>query len=534
MNSSSSDSSDGEHDVYKLPAASAWDTDGPTFVPTSFDAYFAHAAARSQTSNNRFSNEVLPLTQQEYADALRSQLKREAAHPQRTAWAGPGPHAQQTALRRFAHELDEGFSLLFYGVGSKRNVLNMLATQVLSKRGHVVVINAFAPRLGVRDVLDAIERVPGLADAPFPPSNTGMSGADAQLDRIDAFFAPENGQKPLYLVVHNIDSPAARAPRVRPVFARLARHPRIYLAASIDRSTAPLLWPASEALARPPQTLSTLPTSRSSPHRTSSRSSSTSSSHTPSASTRPPPRPAYAFLYHDLTTLEPYDHELAPADRSSLAGASALSSGGPASALTAAAAGANAGPMSDVAAKHVLAAVTNKARQLFILLAKQQLEAMEMSAGEDASDAAAAAGGGSGGAGGGMAELEKNGMPRDSLFERARNAFLAMDDTAFRALLGEFRDHGLVRASAPQSGTAGSVLWIPMRAERLRKVLRALEEECGGRWIRGEGGVVGMPSCVVLNVNGAVFMFYLLPLPAEVHGTAGVCFKIILSHQHAL
>jgi len=41
-----------------------------------------------------------------------------------------------------------------------------------------------------------------------------------------------------------------------------------------------------------------------------------------------------------------------------------------------------------------------------------------------------------------------------------------------------------------------------------------------------------------VNVNGAVFMFHLLPLSTEVHGTAGcpgVCFKMIqLSHRHAI
>ncbi|KIJ18283.1 hypothetical protein PAXINDRAFT_110763, partial [Paxillus involutus ATCC 200175] len=73
------------------------------------------------------------------------------------------------------------------------------------------------------------------------------------------------------------------------------------------------------------------------------------------------------------------------------------------------------------------------------------------------------------------------GLTYDALFALARDHFVATSDTALRALLGEFRDHGLILASA--SGTAGSgagggeTLWIPLRKDRLVRVLKAIEGE---------------------------------------------------------
>ena len=84
-----------------------------------------------------------------------------------------------------------------------------------------------------------------------------------------------------------------------------------------------------------------------------------------------------------------------------------------------------------------------------------------------------AAGGGADGSGSntksnvaaGTSDLQQHGMGYDALFTAARDNFIATNDTALRALLGEFRDHGLV------IGT-GDTLWIPVRKERLSNILQ--------------------------------------------------------------
>jgi len=117
--------------------------------------------------------------------------------------------------------------------------------------------------------------------------------------------------------------------------------------------------------------------------------------------------------------------------------------------------------ISETAALHVLASVTQKARKLFTLLGARQLDALEEL-----------------GSGNGMNIA--SGDPRataigyDVLFNLARGEFVATNDTALRALLGEFRDHGLIVSAQGASGNGGEVLWIPLRKERLASVLQNL------------------------------------------------------------
>jgi len=189
---------------------------------------------------------------------------------------------------------------------------------------------------------------------------------------------------------------------------------------------APLLWSTSETSAR-------------------SRGDNGDSSFSTSLPLR-----GFSWLWHDLTTLASYDYELAHADRSSFAGAS---SQGRHSRELARVSTLNGTAMTETAARHILASVTQKAKKLFVLLAQKQLTMM---AEDDDSEAA-------------PDDFQRFALAYDMLFTSARDNFIATNDTALKSLLGEFRDHSLVMSSG--SGT-GEVLWIPMRKERLEKVVK--------------------------------------------------------------
>lgn len=406
-----------------------------------FNAYFVHAASRARTSANVFSARVLPLTQHEYNDAIAAYDARTAETHPTTRWSGH--HDARTALRRYAHELDQGFNLIFYGFGSKRAVLNDFASQELARRGHVVVVNGFHPNTTLKDVLASVERVPGLASAT-------ASGTDAQVRRICSFFSTPDAPRTrrLYLVIHNIDAPPMRTQKVRNALSLLTLSPNIHLAASVDRLGAPLLWSASEFLARKVQPEDTTASSSGEGHTTS-------------------PKRGYAFLWHDLTTLMPYDTELSFADRSSITGASYASTGARSALAAAATTTGAAVPLTQTAVAHVLAAVTSKAKKLFILLGTKQLE-----------NAEAASGAATGLEASSPTDMTQFGLGYDALFSLARENFVATSDTALRALLGEFKDHGLILAGAPGGGTGGGDnLWIPLRKERLVRVLKSIETE---------------------------------------------------------
>jgi origin recognition complex subunit 2 len=413
---------------------------GPQHIRAAFDAYFVHAASRARTSANVFSARVLPLAQHEYNDTIAAYDARTPDAPPSTRWSGN--HDARTAFRRYAHELGQGFNLVFYGFGSKRAVLNDFASKELAHRGHVVVVNGYHPNTTLKDVLASIERVPGLANA--------TTGADAQVRRICSFFSTADAPRTrrLYLIVHNIDAPPMRAQKMRNALSLLALSPNIHLAASVDRLGAPLLWSASELLARKV------------PSGDSAASPSSAEGHTPSL------KRGYAFLWHDLTTLVPYDTELSFADRSSIAGASYASTGARSALATTGAAGAGA-PLTETAVAHVLAAVTSKAKKLFILLGTKQLANAEAASGAaTGSDAPA------------PTDMAQFGLGYDALFSLAREHFVATSDTALRALLGEFKDHGLILAGAVGGGGGGGdTLWIPLRKERLVRVLKSIETE---------------------------------------------------------
>ncbi|KAH0582006.1 hypothetical protein H2248_011663 [Termitomyces sp. 'cryptogamus'] len=391
-------------------------------VETAFDAYFKHNSTRSRTSANVFSSLVPPLTAEEYTEGIESAAKGLNLEPLQPSILTDS--SRDLLFVRFMRELAEGFNLLMYGFGSKRRVLNDFATEYCAKAGHVVVANGFQPEFTFKDLLSSIERIPGIL-------NTELSSTtpETQSKRIYDFFSAPGPRRPLYLIIHNIDAAPLRAPKAKSCLALLALNPRIHLVASIDHINAPLIFSTSESAARKPD------------------------AHAPPPSV---PRRGFAWLWHDLTTLAPYDFELAFTDRTSIKGAHG---GGPrkktdGSVLQ----GAGAAAITETAALHVLASVTQKAKKLFVLIGTRQLESIEES---DITGPA-------------EKDMQQFGIGYDMLFHIARNDFIATNDTAMRSLLGEFRDHNLVVSA---QGTSGEVLWIPLRKERLASVLKSLQEE---------------------------------------------------------
>lgn len=405
---------------------------GATFAATSFDQYFLLASKSARTSSNVFSARVDPLTPQEFTSAL-SNLPSVAQVP---------PLSYNALFPRFLLQLEQDFNLLFYGAGSKRAVLNEFAEYLHKRRKvHVVVANAFNPNFTLKDLLSSIENVLHTS----PDSSQRGNTPEVQLARIQ--HALSTTPRKLCLLIHNIDSPALITTKSKSVLSTLACHPNIHLLASVDNIAFPLLYSLSSSSHRS--------------HSSHSSSSSSSPSSTHSADS------GFAWLYHDLTTLQPYTFELSSADRSSISGASRLTSR--AARLRAAANG----PiiMTEVAARHILASVTEKAKRLFVLLAQRQLASMAESAAGDKS------GGGGGGEHASAQDMQNVAVEYGTLFTMARDQFVATNETAFRALMGEFKDHGLMlTASQGGAGASGDVVWIPLRKTVLSTLITDLEQ----------------------------------------------------------
>ncbi|EJD50650.1 origin recognition complex subunit 2 [Auricularia subglabra TFB-10046 SS5] len=271
----------------------------------------------------------------------------------------------------YANSVDAGFNVFFYGYGSKLATLDKFARAVLARRGPVVVSRCFDPNFTLKIFLATLARA-----------------TDAAAHTLEAVISalPRLPHAPLILLLHSLDK---APPKVRHATLRLATEENVQVIASLDHIRAPVLFTQRELS---------------------------------------------GWVWHDLTTLAPYDSELAHIDPLALRQHKDSGAAG-------AAAGQAIPTITETGAAHVLASVTARAKRVLKLLATNQLEA-------DASTEPSAQGG----------------MEYDGLLHACRADFIASNDTALRALLGEFTDHGLVRIE-------NDILWIPLRKDVLQRVI---------------------------------------------------------------
>lgn len=193
-----------------------------------YDRYFQDLHGSSKTSNNTLSK--LPrLEPQEFQEILD---------------AAPVKHGQELA-KLIAHheqhfpqwlfELQSGFNLIFYGYGSKRQLINKFAMEVM-KDGPLIVVNGFFPTITIKDIM--LKILVGALEATSIPGTL-----QEQVAMVRGYFTEETrGYKCLYLVVHNMDGINLRNENAQAALASLAEVSNIHLVGSIDQINAGLLW----------------------------------------------------------------------------------------------------------------------------------------------------------------------------------------------------------------------------------------------------------------------------------------------------
>ncbi|KAH6559793.1 hypothetical protein BASA50_000096 [Batrachochytrium salamandrivorans] len=141
----------------------------------------------------------------------------------------------QQRFKQWSFELEQGFNLLFYGFGSKRELIEEYATQCLSAHP-ILIVNGFFPTVSIRDILSEI-----LSDV---LDYTGPCGPlFDQVARINLYFeSPVRKVDRLYLVIHNIDGINLRSEKTHTALSRLASCRHIHIIASVDHINSGLLW----------------------------------------------------------------------------------------------------------------------------------------------------------------------------------------------------------------------------------------------------------------------------------------------------
>ncbi|KAL0110283.1 hypothetical protein PUN28_013732 [Cardiocondyla obscurior] len=128
--------------------------------------------------------------------------------------------------------LEEGFSLLLHGVGSKMNLINHFYEEIVADHP-TLIVNGFFHNLALKDILENIITDILDLDCPTNPNDC--------LELIETVMK-DNPDDRLYLIIHNIDGIMLRSNKIQNILASLAAIPNIHVVASVDHINAPLLW----------------------------------------------------------------------------------------------------------------------------------------------------------------------------------------------------------------------------------------------------------------------------------------------------
>ncbi|XP_048268380.1 origin recognition complex subunit 2 isoform X2 [Bombus terrestris] len=127
--------------------------------------------------------------------------------------------------------MEQGYTVLLYGLGSKRCLINDFYKSISYHPS--LVVNGFFPSLTMKDILDGI--IIDLLELNCPSNTTEC------IDVIEKTLR-QNPKDRLYLLIHNIDGMMLRSNKAQDLLSCLANIPNICVLASVDHINAPLLW----------------------------------------------------------------------------------------------------------------------------------------------------------------------------------------------------------------------------------------------------------------------------------------------------
>ncbi|XP_062869150.1 origin recognition complex subunit 2 [Trichomycterus rosablanca] len=215
--------------LYKTPAKKSKKVSEPSLVEEYFEA---HSSSKVLTSDRTLQKLQTP------------KLDRETLI--RLLDGKPSCYAEEISQLNKKHEkyfskwmlqLQMGFNILLYGLGSKKLLLEKFRTTMLSDSVHLVV-NGFFPSITLKSILNAITGEMLEHDGSF---RTPMDQIDFIVKSLKK--DPDNH---LYLIIHNIDGPMLRGEKNQEALGQLASIPNLHLLASIDHINAPLVWDHSK------------------------------------------------------------------------------------------------------------------------------------------------------------------------------------------------------------------------------------------------------------------------------------------------
>lgn len=195
----------------------------------SHEEYFTqHASSKACTSDRTLDSLKTPRLQFDQLFKLLQSLKLSASHEKAIHQI---LDVYKTNYRKWMFLLDQGFSILLYGLGSKRSIIQSFQKSMLSKYDSVIV-NGFFPGLTLKEILDDIANKLLELDLPLGNLNVVVDLIEEEMEMRSNYH--------LFLLVHNIDGVVLRNDKTQTILSRLAKIKNVHMIASVDHINAPM------------------------------------------------------------------------------------------------------------------------------------------------------------------------------------------------------------------------------------------------------------------------------------------------------
>ncbi|KAI0980634.1 hypothetical protein GJ496_001283 [Pomphorhynchus laevis] len=129
-------------------------------------------------------------------------------------------------------QMCQGFNIILYGVGSKRNILDNFRTKELTSKFHIVV-EGYYHRMSMINLLDTI------ADLMFNKDTSDVAKM-RPIDYIKLF--EENHPDDIFLLIHNIDGPVLQLAHNQAILIKLAKIKGLHILATSDHINISTMW----------------------------------------------------------------------------------------------------------------------------------------------------------------------------------------------------------------------------------------------------------------------------------------------------
>ena len=379
------------------------------------EGYFEQHNLRFRPSASSLALNAPALGFEEYGPLI--ELGRLVHRQERDALA----YLHRSLYHQWCFELSQGYSLNFFGVGSKTKVImdfvedyfvswyRRVICEDMEQMPPVMVINGYNPGAKLKAVLHdmtsavlatSFATTTSVDDSRFQPRmpkhvSEAFPFLTGHLKRQGSRNTTNRVTKAsLVLVIHNLDGEGFRDQRSQNLLSELALLPNVWVIASTDNINLGLLWDLNRFK-------------------------------------------NFNFLWHNVTSYEPYTVELSFKDLLSMGKSKKF--------------------VGSRGASYVLASLTANAKKLYQVILEMQMATLNASVSTKTGVT-------------GLKGSPKNSVELRAVYEKCVEGFIVSNEVNFKTMLGEYVEHKMCALTKDTGGQ--EVVYVPFTFDEMAKLLR--------------------------------------------------------------